>query len=214
MDVGDREPTRDQLHRIDNDFHALGEPTPRVDLRHTRHRAQSRTYGVVVQRFQFGKRQRVTGEHILVQLTHRSRHRPERGLDAGGQGAPGIVQPLLHELPRKVDVDIVGKRYRDERETELGNRPHALGVRHTHQRRLDGVGDQSFDFFRCHAGCHGDDLHAGAGKIGERVECDVLQRVEPRRHQGQRDADNDTAIMQRKMYQGFHRLILRWGSGA
>ena len=198
-----------QLDGVDDHFDALGKAAPRIDFRHARHRAQARAHGVVVQRFQFRERQRITGEHILIELTHRRRDRPQRRLHAGRQRPLGIVQPLLHQLPRKVHIDIVGERHRDQRQPELRHRPHPFGVGDAHERRFDRVRDESLHFFGRHPGSDRDDFHARAGEIGERVERDVLQRVQPGRHQAERDADDDTASMQREMDQGVHGVILR-----
>ena len=214
MYVGHGETARRKLGRVDDHLDPLREPPPRVHLGHTRHGAQPRADGVVVQRLQFGQRERVAGEHVLVQLSHRGRDGAERGFHAGGQCPLGVVEPLLHELPREVHVDIVGERHRDQREAKLRDRPHPFGVGDPHERRLDGIRDQPLHFLRRHPGGHRDHFDARPRQVGEGVEGDVLQRIQPRGHERQRGADDDAPPVQRKMNQCLHRIILRPGIGA
>ena len=204
MHVTERETPRGQTHRVDFHFDTFGESAPRIHLRHAGHGAQARTDHVIVQCLEIGERHRIAGHHVLIQLAHGRRDRTESRFDARRQCTFCIAQTLLHELSREVHVDIVGERHGDERQAELRHRAHALRARCSHERRLDGMSHEAFDLFRRHAGSGRDHLDPRARQIGKGIEWDVLQRVQSRRHDGQRERHHDATPPQHEMNEGTH----------
>ena len=87
------------------------------------------------------------------------------------------LQSFEHQLAREIDIGAFLEHHGDYRQAGLGDRAYFLHVRQCVHDRLDGEGDELFDFLRRQAACFGVDLHLYVGDVRECVQ------VEPGQYQ-------------------------------
>jgi hypothetical protein len=147
-------------------------------------------------------------------LAQPGRNRPHAGFDAGREVLPGLAQPLGDLLAGEVDVDIVLEDRRHLREAVARQRSRGLQAGNARQRALDREGHLLLDLDRREPGCDGVDLDLVVGDVRHRVDRQALQRVraEGRRHRGEQD--DQPAIPDREVEEGFqHERRFRGISG-
>ena len=107
-------------------------------------------------------------------LADRAGQRAQRGLDAVRQ--VGVLQPLLHLLPREVVVDRVVKRDVDERQAELRVREEAHRMRQPAELDLQRDGDLLLDFFGRVARKQRDHRDLNIGHVRKRLDRQGVER--------------------------------------
>ena len=94
---------------------------------------------------------------------YRARQLVQERLRTFGERLPRSGQPLLHELPRPVDVGAPIELGVDERKGHVGIGPEPGEPPNPHERTLDGQGDIHLHFLRRKAGRFGEHDHGGLG---------------------------------------------------
>ena len=137
-------------------------------------------------RFQSWMRARVgevqfLGHHARIGRPSRRRWRPDRcvGVTPAGSRDAARVEEFQHARARPVDVGAVLEDDVDERDAEERKPAHHLGFRHRQHRRGQRIGDLVLDHLRRLSRIFGVDDDLRVGEIGDGVERQVQQRIEP-----------------------------------
>ena len=110
------------------------------------------------------------------------------GCTPSGSVLAHALQPLLHELPRLVDVRAPAELGEDERERHVGIRAQPRRAGDAHERAFDRLRDERLDFLRREARRFGEDDDRRLRQVRQHLDRQLHRRLQPRDQQQQRDA--------------------------
>ena len=162
----EREIVSKQRMWIDDDVILLHVPTDAEHLRHAGDRLEMELDDPVLDRAQL--LQRIPAGRVVKVIEQHEAHaggdRPHPGLaEALRNLLPRLLQPLVDELAREVDVQLVLEIDVDDRQAEVGHRSDRLDARQAVHRRLHRVGDEFLDLL-------------GREPLGDREDLDKVRR--------------------------------------
>ena len=168
------------------------------------------------------ERAQVARRHVLApqadeqNFAHERGHRREAGLDAFGQAAACRLQPLLHELPRAIDIRAPRKFCKDERKAHIGIRSQAVESSDALHRRLDGLRDERLDLLRREAGTFGEDGDGRLRHVRQHFHRQFAGGLHAEHEQQDRQRQNDGPVAQRKLdeFREHGAFRRRWVCGA
>ncbi len=197
--VVEHHPERRHLRRIGLDVDLFDQAAVR---RHVRDAGHAQQGGLHHPLFDRAQRHRIAVralERVAVDLADRGRERAERGVRVGRQVR--IAEALEHLLACVEHVDAILERHRDDRQAEQRDRALVDRAGYAVERALERDRDPALDFLGGLAGVDRDDLDRGIGRIGERLDREVLVgRVAEERDRDRAD-EHEHACPQRRVDQ-------------
>lgn len=199
-----------KLLRIDKGFVLLDIATGGVDLGYPGNRTKQRPddpvlYGTALDQLFFGQRPLsviLALEGVLIHFAERVCDGTQHGCNALGHAVAELAKPFGDHLALKIKAAPVFKDQRNERKPGLVQRAHIGHAGETGHRDLDRNGDETFNLFGGFSGSLGGDLDLDIRDVGESVDGQLLCSVDPETYQGDRDDDENEAMLQRTVNDG------------
>ncbi len=124
---------------------------------------------------------------------------------AGRQLVLDLQHPFQHDLACQVNIDLVLEDDIDHREADLGERAHLDEARGSGQLEFKGEGDEPFDLFRGQSRRFGHDLDQHGGDVGEGIDRNRLEGIEPAEGECEGDDDDQNTLAEGQLQQrGYH----------
>ena len=128
--------------------------------------------------------------------------RPHRRFHAGRQTATYLLQALVDQVARKVDVRPVFEHHRELRQSVARKRARVGQLRQAAHREFDRVGDALLHLQRRIARCRYVDLHLHVGDVRHGIDRQPLIVPDAQRHQRQHQRHDQTTVADCKLQQG------------
>ena len=201
-----------QTFRQGSDLILLGIAANGIDFRHARHIAQLWLDDPVLYLPQVdggvGAAIRLPGAFLYfhspqVDLAESGRYRPHGRRDTGRQLVPGVLYPLVHQLPCKVDVGPILEDHRYLRQTVAGQGTCLDQVGQPGHHRFDGVGHPLLGFQRGVTRSMGIDLDLDIGDVGHGVDGKLLVTEDPQRSHPENGQKDEPALLDGKANDAF-----------
>ena len=194
----------------------LGVAADGVDLGHTGHIAQLRLDDPVLDLTQIGRCVRCAVclarafpgfDRPHENLPQAGGDRSHAGLGARRQFALGLLDALINELAREVDVGAVLEDNRDLRQAVARQRAGLLQAGQACHDGFNGVGDALFGFERRIAGRSRVDLHLHVGNVGHRIDRQLLVTVNAQRRHAEHHQQHQPALINGKTDDFFKHVV-------
>ena len=151
-----------------------------------------------------GPRLRLHGPH--EDLAETRGDGPHLRLDTRGQSALGLLNTLVDEAPREIDIGAVLKDHGDLGQPIAGERAGFLQARQARDYGFDGEGDALLDLQGGIARHLGVDLDLDVGDVRDGVDGQALVVVNPQHGHGEGGKKNQPALFDGKFQEAFKHV--------